>query len=112
MSYTLANPSEVTDFYGNGKSVYQGGRYGIRALIDAVLRLITGVQHTTFAADEQPAGTSPNGFEKVQWVQVVCWTPVISRKTSHSVSSHPKMAASSPSTERLTTASGHFAQWL
>jgi hypothetical protein len=33
-----------------------------------VLRLITGVQHTTFAADEQPAGTSPNGFEKVQWV--------------------------------------------
>lgn len=35
-SYTLANPSEVTDFYGNGKSVYQGGRYGIRALIDAM----------------------------------------------------------------------------
>ncbi|KXG49804.1 Organic solute transporter Ost-alpha [Penicillium griseofulvum] len=36
-SYTLANQSsEVTDFYGNGKAVYQGGRYGIRALFDAM----------------------------------------------------------------------------
>jgi hypothetical protein len=36
-SYRLANQSsEVTDFYGNGKSVYQGGRYGARALIDAM----------------------------------------------------------------------------
>ncbi|OQE40163.1 hypothetical protein PENCOP_c006G03975 [Penicillium coprophilum] len=36
-SYTLANQSsEVTDFYGNGKAAYQGGRYGIRALVDAM----------------------------------------------------------------------------
>lgn len=35
--YTLTNQSnEVTDFYGNGKSTYQGGRYGIKALIDAM----------------------------------------------------------------------------
>ncbi|KAJ5958361.1 uncharacterized protein N7479_005511 [Penicillium vulpinum] len=35
-SYSLSNQSEITDFYGNGKSVYHGGRYGIRALIDAM----------------------------------------------------------------------------
>ncbi|CAG8141686.1 unnamed protein product [Penicillium nalgiovense] len=35
-TYTLANQSEVADFYGTGKSAYQGGRYGIRALIDAM----------------------------------------------------------------------------
>ncbi|KAJ5979068.1 hypothetical protein N7501_002410 [Penicillium viridicatum] len=36
-TYALTNQSsEVTDFYGNGKSAYQGGRYGIRALIDAM----------------------------------------------------------------------------
>ncbi|KAJ5562807.1 hypothetical protein N7535_002746 [Penicillium sp. DV-2018c] len=35
-SYRLGNQNEVTDFYGNGKSVYQGGRYGVRALIDAM----------------------------------------------------------------------------
>ncbi|KAI1836127.1 hypothetical protein DTO006G1_1315 [Penicillium roqueforti] len=35
--YALYNlPSEVTDFYGNGKVAYQGGRYGERALIDAM----------------------------------------------------------------------------
>lgn len=36
-SYRLANQSsEVTDFYGNGKAVYHGGRTGARALIDAM----------------------------------------------------------------------------
>jgi hypothetical protein len=35
--YVLANQStEVTDFYGNGKSSYEGGSYGLRALIDAM----------------------------------------------------------------------------
>lgn len=34
--YTLNNQSEVTDFYGNGKTSYEGGRYGARALVDAM----------------------------------------------------------------------------
>lgn len=35
--YSLKNPqaSEVTDFYGNGKTTYQGGRFGLRGLGDA-----------------------------------------------------------------------------
>ncbi|KAH8430487.1 uncharacterized protein LDX57_008149 [Aspergillus melleus] len=34
--YSLQNPhpAEVTDFYGNGKATYQGGRFGLRALGD------------------------------------------------------------------------------
>ncbi|KAJ6070442.1 hypothetical protein N7467_011761 [Penicillium canescens] len=34
--YTLNNQSEITDFYGNGKTAYEGGRYGARALVDAM----------------------------------------------------------------------------
>ncbi|CAG7942588.1 unnamed protein product [Penicillium olsonii] len=34
--YALNQSSEVTDFYGNGKTSYEGGRYGVRALIDAM----------------------------------------------------------------------------
>ncbi|KAJ5743026.1 hypothetical protein N7533_010128 [Penicillium manginii] len=29
-------PGEVTDFYGNGKDSYQGGRFGLKALVDAM----------------------------------------------------------------------------
>lgn len=29
-------PGEVTDFYGNGKETYQGGRWGFKALVDAM----------------------------------------------------------------------------
>ncbi|KAJ5378713.1 hypothetical protein N7509_011832 [Penicillium cosmopolitanum] len=29
-------PGEVTDFYGNGKESYQGGRFGVKALVDAM----------------------------------------------------------------------------
>ncbi|KAJ5191733.1 uncharacterized protein N7498_010718 [Penicillium cinerascens] len=31
-----ANQGEVTDFFGNGKATYEGGRYGFRALVDAM----------------------------------------------------------------------------
>ncbi|KAJ5134662.1 hypothetical protein N7448_000318 [Penicillium atrosanguineum] len=31
-----ANQGEVTDFFGNGKATYEGGRYGMRALVDAM----------------------------------------------------------------------------
>ncbi|THC95728.1 hypothetical protein EYZ11_004806 [Aspergillus tanneri] len=36
--YSLKNfqATEVTDFYGNGKATYQGGRFGVRALLDAL----------------------------------------------------------------------------
>lgn len=35
--YRLSSQStEITDFYGNGKASYQGGRLGLRALIDAM----------------------------------------------------------------------------
>jgi hypothetical protein len=35
--YILANQStEVTDFFGNGKRAYEGGNYGLRALVDAM----------------------------------------------------------------------------
>jgi hypothetical protein len=36
--YSLANAhaDEVTDFYGNGKATYQGGRWGMKALVDSV----------------------------------------------------------------------------
>ncbi|RHZ44550.1 OSTA/TMEM184 family protein [Aspergillus thermomutatus] len=36
--YSLANAhaDEVTDFYGNGKATYQGGRWGMKALLDSV----------------------------------------------------------------------------
>lgn len=34
-SLKTPNPTEVTDFYGNGKATYQGGRFGLRALGDA-----------------------------------------------------------------------------
>ena len=29
-------PGEVTDFYGNGKESYQGGKFGFKALVDAM----------------------------------------------------------------------------
>ncbi|KAJ5573609.1 uncharacterized protein N7459_008036 [Penicillium hispanicum] len=35
--YVTANQgSEVTDFYGNGKVSYQGGRFGVKGLVDAM----------------------------------------------------------------------------
>lgn len=36
--YAIANQGvgEVTDFYGNGKVTYEGGRWGFRALVDAM----------------------------------------------------------------------------
>ncbi|PWY70269.1 DUF300-domain-containing protein [Aspergillus heteromorphus CBS 117.55] len=35
--YTLnAQTAEVTDFYGNGKATYDGGRFGTKALLDAL----------------------------------------------------------------------------
>ncbi|OOF92150.1 hypothetical protein ASPCADRAFT_210561 [Aspergillus carbonarius ITEM 5010] len=36
-SYSLnSQPAEVTDFYGNGKGSYEGGRFGMGALLDAL----------------------------------------------------------------------------
>ncbi|PYH86507.1 DUF300-domain-containing protein [Aspergillus uvarum CBS 121591] len=32
----LAQNSDVTDFYGNGKASYQGGRFGLKGLLDAL----------------------------------------------------------------------------
>jgi hypothetical protein len=31
-----ANQGEVTDFFGNGKATYEGGRFGVGALVDAM----------------------------------------------------------------------------
>lgn len=35
-SFANAHADEVTDFYGNGKTTYQGGRWGMKALLDSL----------------------------------------------------------------------------
>ena len=35
--YSLKNqPSEITDFYGNGKASYEGGPFGVKGVLDAL----------------------------------------------------------------------------
>ncbi|KAJ5350022.1 hypothetical protein N7541_007749 [Penicillium brevicompactum] len=73
--------SAVTDFYGNGKISYEGGRYGAKALIDAMnpLDLFKAIGRSArwlFVGRKQPTGL----------------------KMTQLVSSLPKKAASLPNT--------------